>query len=101
MDSSVFVCKYDLILPIGELVDFFGALLQEKLLMELKNANNDIMENQNDADCCKDSEPFRKHYATVLVQLKEASGQACGFHALLFLLLLIATVCLDIKATYD
>lgn len=54
--------------------------------MELRNANSDIMENQNDADCIKNSEAFKKHYATVLVQLKEASGQACGFHGLLFLL---------------
>ncbi|XP_028770851.1 protein ALWAYS EARLY 2 [Neltuma alba] len=48
---------------------------KEKLLMELRNANNDILENQNDVDYFKDSESFKKHYATVLVQLKEASGQ--------------------------
>ncbi|KAK7258877.1 hypothetical protein RIF29_24466 [Crotalaria pallida] len=47
---------------------------KEKLVMELKNAN-DIVENQNGADCFKDSEAFKKHYSTVLVQLKEASGQ--------------------------
>lgn len=54
------------------------------MLSELRNANNDILENQDDIDCLRDSESFRKHYATVLVQLKEASGQACGFHRLLF-----------------
>lgn len=48
--------------------------------MELRNANNDILENQNDIECFKDSEAFKKHYATVLVELKEASGKACGFH---------------------
>lgn len=48
---------------------------KEKLLMELRNANNDILENQNDVDYFKGSESFKKHYATVLVQLKEASGQ--------------------------
>ncbi|KAJ1380909.1 SANT/Myb domain [Sesbania bispinosa] len=37
---------------------------KERLLMELKNAN-DMMENQNDTDCFKDSDAFRKHYATV------------------------------------
>ncbi|GLT61171.1 hypothetical protein SLA2020_338940 [Shorea laevis] len=48
---------------------------KEVLLMELRSMNND-MENQNDGGCpLKDSEPFRRQYATVLVQLKEASGQ--------------------------
>ncbi|KAM3704850.1 hypothetical protein ACJW31_03G037000 [Castanea mollissima] len=49
---------------------------KEALLMELRSTNNDIVENQNEGDCSlKDSEPFKKHYAMVLVQLKEASGQ--------------------------
>ncbi|XP_019441172.1 PREDICTED: protein ALWAYS EARLY 2-like isoform X1 [Lupinus angustifolius] len=48
---------------------------KETLLMELKSANTDILENQNDIECLKDSEAFKKHYATVLVELKEASGQ--------------------------
>jgi hypothetical protein len=53
--------------------------------MELRSTNNDTVENQNDGDCSlKDSEPFKKHYAMVLVQLKEASGQACGFHELYY-----------------
>ena len=51
------------------------------MLLELRKTNNEILENQNSGDyALKDSEPFKKHYATVLVQLKEASGQACGFH---------------------
>lgn len=48
--------------------------------MELNNTNNDILESQSNGNSSlKDSDPFKKHYATVLVQLKEASGQACGF----------------------
>ncbi|XP_021282350.1 protein ALWAYS EARLY 2 isoform X3 [Herrania umbratica] len=54
-----------------------GALdKKEALLMELRNMNNDISENRNGESCLKDSEPFKKHIATVLVELKEASGQA-------------------------
>ncbi|XP_018843585.1 protein ALWAYS EARLY 2-like isoform X2 [Juglans regia] len=49
---------------------------KEALLMELRSTNNDVVEKQNNGDCSlKDSEPFKKHYAMVLVQLKEASGQ--------------------------
>lgn len=48
--------------------------------MELKNTNN-LLGNQNYGDqSLNDCELFKKHYATVLVQLKEASSQACGFH---------------------
>ncbi|XP_031402656.1 protein ALWAYS EARLY 2-like isoform X1 [Punica granatum] len=50
---------------------------QEALLMELRNLNNDVLQHQNDGDgSLKDSDSFKKHYATVLVQLKEAGGQA-------------------------
>jgi hypothetical protein len=49
------------------------------VLTELRNANSGILDNQNGIECLKDSEGFKKHYATVLVELKEASGQACGF----------------------
>ncbi|PQQ06489.1 protein ALWAYS EARLY 2 isoform X3 [Prunus yedoensis var. nudiflora] len=39
---------------------------KEALLMELRNTNNNILENQNSGECSlKDSEPFKKHYATV------------------------------------
>ena len=51
--------------------------------MELRKTNNDILENQNNGDySLKDCDLFKKHYATVLVQLKEASDQACGFRQL-------------------
>ncbi|XVF06071.1 hypothetical protein REPUB_Repub06bG0016700 [Reevesia pubescens] len=56
---------------------------KEVLLTELRNSNTDILENRNGNSCLKGSEPFKKHIATVLVQLKEASGQACGFHELI------------------
>ncbi|KAF1878913.1 hypothetical protein Lal_00047585 [Lupinus albus] len=38
---------------------------KETLLMELKSANADILENQNVIECLKDSESFKKHYAAV------------------------------------
>lgn len=66
------------------MVDGDHGVLQENLIMELRNANNDIVDNQNGTDNLKDSESFKKHYTTVLVQLKEASGKACGFHDLFF-----------------
>lgn len=48
--------------------------------MELRNLNNDVLQQQTDGDrSLKDSDSFKKHYAMVLVQLKEAGGQACGF----------------------
>lgn len=55
--------------------------MQEALLMELQSTNNEILERQVDGDrSVKDCESLKKHYATVLVRLKEASDQACGFH---------------------
>ncbi|KAK8467928.1 hypothetical protein PHAVU_007G179500 [Phaseolus vulgaris] len=48
---------------------------KETLLMELRSSNSDILENQNGIECVNDSEVFKKHYAMVLVELKEASGQ--------------------------
>ncbi|KAJ7973358.1 Protein ALWAYS EARLY 3 [Quillaja saponaria] len=38
---------------------------KEALVLELKNTNNEILESQNDMDYLKDSESFKKHYATV------------------------------------
>ncbi|XP_024026911.1 protein ALWAYS EARLY 2 [Morus notabilis] len=39
---------------------------KEALLMELRKTNNEILENQNSGDySLKNSEPFKKHYATV------------------------------------
>ncbi|KAL4339921.1 hypothetical protein GQ457_08G009640 [Hibiscus cannabinus] len=48
---------------------------KEAILMELRNTNNDKLENRNGASCLKGSEPLKKHFATVLVRLKEANGQ--------------------------
>ncbi|KAB2059757.1 hypothetical protein ES319_A11G328900v1 [Gossypium barbadense] len=48
---------------------------KEALLSELRNTN-DIIEIQNGESCLNVSEHFKKHITTVLVQLKEASGQA-------------------------
>lgn len=66
--------------------------------MELRSANSDILENQNDIECLKDSEVFKKHYATVLVELKEASGQACGFQ---WIISLITTFSANLEAKFD
>ncbi|KAL2325514.1 hypothetical protein Fmac_024572 [Flemingia macrophylla] len=47
---------------------------KETLLMELRSANSDILENQNGIECLKDSEDFKKHYATVsdaMLQLRQ------------------------------
>ncbi|KAL5196092.1 Protein ALWAYS EARLY 3 [Glycine soja] len=47
---------------------------KETLLMELRSANSDILENQNGIECLKDSEVFKKHYATVsdaMLQLRQ------------------------------
>ncbi|XP_019440563.1 PREDICTED: protein ALWAYS EARLY 2 isoform X3 [Lupinus angustifolius] len=64
---------------IHALSEFTRALdKKEKLVMELKVANDDMLENQNGVECFRDSEAFKKHYGMVLLQLKEASGQACG-----------------------
>ncbi|EOY11451.1 DIRP,Myb-like DNA-binding domain, putative isoform 1 [Theobroma cacao] len=55
-----------------------GALdKKEALLMELRNTNNDISENQNGESCLKDSEPFKKHIATAssaLVNLRQRNA---------------------------
>ncbi|XP_022719393.1 protein ALWAYS EARLY 2-like isoform X2 [Durio zibethinus] len=48
---------------------------KEALLTELRNTNNDVLENRNGESCLKASEPFKKHISTALVKLKEASGQ--------------------------
>lgn len=42
--------------------------------------NDEILENQKDGDnSLKDSEPFKKQYAAVLLQLNEVNEQA-NFH---------------------
>ncbi|KAM7473953.1 hypothetical protein LguiB_021196 [Lonicera macranthoides] len=53
---------------------------KESILRELKQANDDLFKMQNEGDSfLKDSETYKKQYAMVLVQLKEASDQACFF----------------------
>lgn len=40
--------------------------------------NDDVLENQKDGDSSlKDSEPFKKQYAAVLIQLNEVNDQVC------------------------
>lgn len=49
--------------------------MQEAVVHELKRMNDDVLENQ-DGDCpLKDSEPFKKQYAAVLIQLNEVNEQ--------------------------
>lgn len=57
---------------------------KEALVLELKYMNDEVLENQKDGDnTLKDSEFFKKQYATVLIQLKEANDQVSS--ALLYL----------------
>lgn len=63
------------------LIPFSYKILQETLLTDLRNTN-DMLEHRNGESCLKDSKPLKKHIATVLVQLKEASVQACGFQSI-------------------
>ncbi|XP_027363877.1 protein ALWAYS EARLY 2 isoform X3 [Abrus precatorius] len=47
---------------------------KDTLLMELQKAHSDILENQNGIQCFKDSESFKKYYATVsdtMLQLRQ------------------------------
>lgn len=46
-------------------------------MFELRHMNDDFFENQKDGDCSlKNSEPFKKQYAAVLLQLNEVNEQA-------------------------
>ncbi|KAE9598128.1 putative transcription factor MYB/SANT family [Lupinus albus] len=60
---------------IHALSEFTRALdKKEKLVMELKTANDDILENKNGVECFRDSEAFKKHYDMVsnaLLQLRQ------------------------------
>ncbi|KAL1063191.1 hypothetical protein V6Z11_D13G129600 [Gossypium hirsutum] len=40
---------------------------KEAILMELRNTNDDILDNKSGGNCLKGSEPFKKHIATELV----------------------------------
>lgn len=49
------------------------------MISELRRMNDDVLENQKSGDCTlKDSEPFKKQYAAVIVQLNEVNEQACS-----------------------
>ncbi|CAI9762702.1 unnamed protein product [Fraxinus pennsylvanica] len=49
---------------------------KEAVVLELRRMNDDVLENQKDGDgSLKESEPFKKQYAAVLVQLNEANEQ--------------------------
>ncbi|KAI3469413.1 hypothetical protein Pfo_026076 [Paulownia fortunei] len=49
---------------------------KEAVVIELRRMNDDVLENQKEGDSpLKDSEPFKKQYAAVLVQLNEANEQ--------------------------
>lgn len=51
--------------------------LQEAVVSELKRMNDEVLKNQKDGEnSLKDSEPFKKHYAAVLLQLNEVNEQA-------------------------
>ena len=46
--------------------------------------NDDVLENQKDGDnTLKDTKPFKKQYAAILVQLNEVNEQARGFYDLM------------------
>ncbi|KAF7144937.1 hypothetical protein RHSIM_Rhsim04G0219400 [Rhododendron simsii] len=48
---------------------------KEAVVSELRHMNDDVLENQKDGDnTLKDTEPFKKQYAAVLVQLNEVSS---------------------------
>ncbi|KAL2506685.1 Protein ALWAYS EARLY 3 [Abeliophyllum distichum] len=49
---------------------------KEAVVLELRRMNDDVLENQKDGDgSLKESEPFKKQYAAVLIQLNEANEQ--------------------------
>ncbi|KAH7842107.1 hypothetical protein Vadar_001558 [Vaccinium darrowii] len=49
---------------------------KEAVVAELRHMNDDVLENQKDGDnTLKDTEPFKKQYAAVLVQLNEVNEQ--------------------------
>nr|DAD33388.1 TPA_asm: hypothetical protein HUJ06_012239 [Nelumbo nucifera] len=57
---------------------------KEALLLELRHMNDEVLENQKGGDnSLKDSDPFKKQYATVILQLQEANDQVSS--ALLYL----------------
>ncbi|XP_038971849.1 protein ALWAYS EARLY 2-like isoform X2 [Phoenix dactylifera] len=51
---------------------------KEALLMELRHMNEEVSGKQKDGDAIKDLEHFRKQYAMVLVQLRDANDQVAS-----------------------
>ncbi|KAG6479543.1 hypothetical protein ZIOFF_063009 [Zingiber officinale] len=51
---------------------------KEALLKELRNMNEEVSEKQQDGDTIKDLEHFRRQYAMVLVQLRDANDQVAA-----------------------
>lgn len=48
--------------------------------MELRHMNEEVSGKQKDGDAIKDLEHFRKQYAMVLVQLRDANDQVSFIH---------------------
>ncbi|XP_020552958.1 protein ALWAYS EARLY 3-like [Sesamum indicum] len=49
---------------------------KEAIVLELRRMNDDVLENQKDGNSfLKESEPFKKQYAAVLIQLNDANEQ--------------------------
>ncbi|CAH9059613.1 unnamed protein product [Cuscuta europaea] len=49
---------------------------KDAVISELRRMNDDVLENQQSGDCTlKDSDPFRKQYAAIIVQLNEVNEQ--------------------------
>ncbi|KAL0376476.1 UNVERIFIED_CONTAM: protein ALWAYS EARLY 3 [Sesamum calycinum] len=48
---------------------------KEAIVLELRRMNDDVLENQDGNSFLKESEPFKKQYAAVLIQLNEANEQ--------------------------
>jgi hypothetical protein len=51
--------------------------MQEAILLELRNMNDDVASNRKDGDVVHNSDMFQKHYATLLLQIKEVNQQVC------------------------
>lgn len=48
------------------------------MVSELRRMNDDVLEHEKNNDySLKDSEPFKKQYAAVLMQLNEVNDQVC------------------------
>ncbi|VFQ65337.1 unnamed protein product [Cuscuta campestris] len=49
---------------------------KDAVIYELRQMNDDVLENQRSGDCTlNDSDPFRKQYASIIIQLNEVNEQ--------------------------